>query len=99
MADRLEYLRKAAPLCSDNSGFLAEMATAYMFLGDMASSRRYAEEAVRTNPTGIMAHAVLKRIHKRREGRRVEALQFAHATHLVVVLEVNFFGLINRWLA
>jgi Flp pilus assembly protein TadD len=58
----LEYLHKVAPLYPDNSGMLAELATAYMSIGDMASAREYAEEAVRTNPTDVMAHAVLRRI-------------------------------------
>ncbi len=58
----MEYLHKVAPLYPDNSGMLTELATAYMSLGDMTSAREYAEEAVRTNPADIMAHAVLRRI-------------------------------------
>lgn len=58
----LEYLHEVAPLYPDNSGMLAEMATAYMSVGDMFSARQYAEEAVRTNPTDVMAHAVLRKI-------------------------------------
>lgn len=58
----LEYLHEVAPLYPDNSGMLAELATAYMSLGDMTSAREYAEEAVRTNPADVMAHAVLRRI-------------------------------------
>lgn len=62
----LEYLHEVAPLYPDNSGMLTELATAYMSLGDMASAREYAEEAVRTNPGDIMAHAVLRRIKQER---------------------------------
>ena len=58
----LEYLREVAPFYPDNSGMLTELATAYMSLGDMTLAREYAEEAVRTNPTDIMAHAVLRKI-------------------------------------
>jgi len=58
----LEYLHRVLPLYPDDSGVLAELATAYMSLGDMASAREYAEEAVRTNPADVMAHAVLRRI-------------------------------------
>jgi len=59
----LEYLHKAAPFYSDNSGFLAQMATAYMSLGDIENARLYAEEAVATRPDDIMALAVLKKTH------------------------------------
>jgi len=42
---------------------LTELATAYMALGDLTLAREYAEEAVRTNPTDIMALAVLKKTY------------------------------------
>jgi len=58
----LEYLHEVAPLYPENSGMLAELATAYMSLGDMTSAREYAEEAVRTNSSDVMAHAVLRKI-------------------------------------
>ncbi len=54
----LQYLHEVAPLYPDNSGMLTELATAYMSLGDMTLAREYAEEAVRTNPTYIMAHSI-----------------------------------------
>lgn len=59
----LEYLHEVEPFYPDNSGILAELATAYMSLGDMTLAREYAEEAVRTNPTDIMAHAVLRKTY------------------------------------
>ena len=59
----LEYLHEVAPFYPDNSGMLAELATAYISLGDMTLAREYAEEAVRTNPTDIMAHAVLRKTY------------------------------------
>ena len=59
----LEYLHEVAPFYPDNSGMLAELATAYISLGDRTLAREYAEEAVRTNPTDIMAHAVLRKTY------------------------------------
>ena len=64
----LQYLHEVAPIYPDNSGMLTELATAYMSLGDMASAREYAKEAVRTNPADIMAHAVLRRIEGETRG-------------------------------
>jgi len=64
----LEYLHRVLPLYPDNSGMLAELATAYMSLGDIESARLYAEKAVRTNPADVMAHAVLMRIKQEIRG-------------------------------
>ena len=47
---------------------LAELATAYMSLGDIESAKLYAEKAVRTNPADVMAHAVLMRIKQETRG-------------------------------
>ena len=60
-----EYLPAASPFYTNSSGMLAELATADMSIGDMTLAREYAEEAVRTNPTDIMAHAVLGELSKR----------------------------------
>lgn len=59
----LEYLHKAEPFYSDNSGFLAELATAYMSLGDIGNARLYAGKAVAIRPDDIMAWAVLKKTY------------------------------------
>jgi Tfp pilus assembly protein PilF len=47
---------------------LNELATAYMSIGDMTSAKEYAEEAVRTNPADVMAHAVLRKIKQETGG-------------------------------
>jgi len=65
----LEYLHEVAPFYPNNSGMLTELATAYMSIGDMTSARQYAEEAVRTNPGDIMAHAVLRKIKQVTRGK------------------------------
>ncbi len=59
----LEYLHEVAPFYPDNSGMLAELATAYMSLGDIENARLYAEKAVATRPDDIMALAVLKKTY------------------------------------
>jgi tetratricopeptide (TPR) repeat protein len=64
----LQYLHEVAPLYPNNSGMLNELATAYMSIGDMTSAKEYAEEAVRTNPADVMAHAVLRRIKQETGG-------------------------------
>jgi Flp pilus assembly protein TadD len=61
----LEYLHEAAVFYPDNSGMLVELATAYLSIGDIASAKRYADEAVQVNPSDIMAHAVLRRIRQK----------------------------------
>lgn len=63
----LEYLLEVLPLYPDNSGMLSEVATAYISIGDMISARKYAQEAVRTNPGDIMAQAVLQKIIRKAE--------------------------------
>lgn len=59
----LEYLHKVAPFYPDNPGMLAELATAYMSLGDIETARLYAGKAVKVRPDDIMAWAVLKKAY------------------------------------
>ena len=42
---------------------LAELATAYMAMGDIENARLYAEKAIATRPDDIMALAVLKKTY------------------------------------
>lgn len=64
----LLYLHEVAPLYPNNSGMLTELVTAYMSIGNMTCAMEYAEEAVRTNPADVMAHAVLRRIKQEAGG-------------------------------
>jgi Flp pilus assembly protein TadD len=58
----LEYLFDVAPLYPNDSGVLAQLATAYVSLADIENAKLLAEKAVATKPDDVYAWAVLKKI-------------------------------------
>ena len=58
----LEYILNLMPLYPNDSGMLAQLATAYMSLEDVENAKVIAEKAVVIRPDDIYAWAVLKKI-------------------------------------